>query len=268
MELNEADSIEELAEMALIHLQDLGGDSLLIVHGDEDHAHPVTQVFYELDYSQIETELWEWSSHDWTLAPVQAKQSGAGQALTAALLDRAGDCLGWLHMRCKGRFSVSAKAELTRFASNYLDRLLEICLLRANPYQAEPLEVVQSRSSLILSRLELDDSEDSFESFEGVAGEPSTPGRSDALLQSKKTSGTYPAGSGLPAATQDSMDSIPTIVQESSGIPEWEEEPPGEVEEVEEVPPVLALMRISEWQFNMDSEWLDLQDFVLRDSPI
>lgn len=249
--------------MALVHLQDLGGDSLLIVHGDEDHAHPVTQVFYELDYSQIETELWEWSSHDWTLAPVQAKRIGAGQALTAALLDRAGDCLGWLHMRCSGQFSATAKTELTRFASNYLDRLLEICLLRANPYQAEPLEVVQNRSSLILSRLELDDSEDSFE---GVAAVSSTFERNEAFAQRVTSSGGHPAARGVAVADQDSIDSIPTIVQETSGIPEWEEEELAS--EVEEVPPVLALMRISEWQFNMDSEWLDLQDFVLRDSPV
>jgi hypothetical protein len=219
MELREADSIEELAEMALIHLQDLGADALLIVHGDEGHAHPVTQVFYGLDYSQIETELWEWSSHDWTAQPVQSRKSTAGRSLTAALLDGSGDCLGWLHMRCKSTAAGAAKAALTKFAGQYLQRLLEICLLEASPFQPEPIEVVQTRSSLILSRLELEDSEESIEAV--TTQEP------------------------VPEATS---------IQSTPAVDPIEDE--------------LELIRISEWQFQVDSEWVDLQDFVVRDSAI
>lgn len=188
----------------------------MIVHGDEGHAHPVTQVFYRVDYQKIENLIWSWGSLSWEEPLCCEELEGRVLSATVALMDASKDCLGWLHLSSSKGLGPEIYEVLPKFAEQYLARLLDICVLSAAPFEPEPALVVQHRSLSILSRLESD--------------------------------------------TQ-------ALEPEPSEVDDWnrqvfsESEPePGQLD--------LESLKIWQWANELESEWVDLQDWVLRDCGV
>ena len=140
MDVSDAEQVEELAEIAGGFLGELGGERILVVHGDEEHAAPVTQVFAGLTYEAIESLLFDWSSVAETRTSVLLQEHHGRNVLLAPLRDSSGDCLGMLYADSKEAFPDDAVESLTRFTRHYLALLLEICTLRSGSWVAAPIE--------------------------------------------------------------------------------------------------------------------------------
>ena len=138
LDVSDAEQIEELAEIALAYLQDLGGERVLVVHGDEDHANPVTQTFEGLTYENIESLLWEWAPVAEKSTEVQLFERFGRKILLAPLRDSSGDCLGLLYLDTQGDVVGGAEESLQRFSAHYLKLLLDICVLRSGTWDASP----------------------------------------------------------------------------------------------------------------------------------
>jgi hypothetical protein len=135
-----ADPIEELAEIAGAFLGELGGDRVLVVHGDEFHPTPVTQVFGGLTYEGIEALLFDWSAEAEENTTVFLEERYGRQCLVAPLRDASGDCVGMLYADTSDSFAEDAVESLDRFARHYVNLLLEICPLYGGPWKPAPID--------------------------------------------------------------------------------------------------------------------------------
>lgn len=148
MDVSDAEQVEELAEIAGAFLSDLGGERYLVIHGDEAHANPVTQVFSGLSYDAIESLLFEWSPVAEQADGIVLVERFGRHVMVAPLRDSADDCLGMLYADSRKSFEIDAVESLAKFARHYLNLLLEICTLRAGSWspahvneEATPQEV-------------------------------------------------------------------------------------------------------------------------------
>ena len=138
MDVTDAEQVEEMAEIAGVFLTDLGAERVLVVHGDEDHAAPVTQVFSGLSYEGIESLLFEWGGVAETSETAFVTERYDRHVVLAPLRDSSGDCLGMLYGDSRSPFPADAVESLSTFANHYLNLLLEICVLRAGAMAAPP----------------------------------------------------------------------------------------------------------------------------------
>ena len=130
MNVDDADRVEELAEIAVAFLSELGGERGLIYHGDEGNATSVTQAFFGLSYDEVEAVQFEFAQVAERNLNVYWEVVRGRQVLVAPLRDPSGDCLGMLYTDTPERFSEEKVESLTLFAANYLRMLLEICIAR------------------------------------------------------------------------------------------------------------------------------------------
>ena len=134
MDVSDAEQVEELAEIAGAFLADLGGERYLVIHGDEAHANPVTQVFSGLSYDAIESLIFEWSPVAEQADGVVLVERFGRHVMVAALRDSANDCLGMLYADRRKPFDMDAVESISKFARHYLNLLLEICTLRTGAW--------------------------------------------------------------------------------------------------------------------------------------
>ena len=175
----EADNFEELAELAVGFLeQDLGGERTVVVHGDEQHASAVVQLFSGFSLKQAERlDAIEWQWQDLVARAgkvVVEPPSGLGKrAVMAAPLQKGSrSASGFLYVERSTAFTLEEQESLQEFADDYLDALWKLSpaireankprsrsmepppLASANPLVASPSDSAHIASSLeVLSRL-------------------------------------------------------------------------------------------------------------------
>lgn len=130
MNVGDADRVEELAEIAAAFLTEIGAQRGLVFHGDEANSAPVTQAFFGLSYEEIDALHFDYADIAEQSTSVYSRGDQARQVLLAPLRDASGDCLGMLYADTLCGFVEGAVDSLDRFALQYLDLLLDICISR------------------------------------------------------------------------------------------------------------------------------------------